>query len=156
MNITKIILISLLIISSCQSDLNNRSSINNNEKISWENNDELPSIELCNDLVEKNLIKECFKKFLSNEILKNLNFSEIIINDPINDTVNVTLLINNKGMISISTKIIPNNIIEVIPKFDILLNNAIDSLPIVLPAVKTSLGVSVNSKFQLPIILKTK
>ena len=156
MNITKIILISLLIISSCQSDLNNRSSINNNEKISWENNDELPSIELCNDLVEKNLIKECFKKFLSNEILKNLNFSEIIINDPINDTVNVTLLINNKGMISISTKIIPNNIIEVIPKFDILLNNAIDSLPIVLPAIKTSLGVSVNSKFQLPIILKTK
>ena len=156
MNITKIILISLLIISSCQSDLNNRSSINNNEKISWENNDELPSIESCNDLVEKNLIKECFKKFLSNEILKNLNFSEIIINDPINDTVNVTLLINNKGMISISTKIIPNNIIEVIPKFDILLNNAIDSLPIVLPAVKTSLGISVNSKFQLPIILKTK
>ena len=156
MNITKIILISLLIISSCQSNLNNRSSINNNEKISWENNDELPSIESCNDLVEKNLIKECFKKFLSNEILKNLNFSEIIINDPINDTVNVTLLINNKGMISISTKIIPNNIIEVIPKFDILLNDAIDSLPIVLPAVKTSLGVSVNSKFQLPIILKTK
>ncbi len=156
MNITKIILISLLIISSCQSNLNNRSSINNNEKISWENNDELPSIESCNDLVEKNLIKECFKKFLSNKILKNLNFSEIIINDPINDTVNVTLLINNKGMISISTKIIPNNIIEVIPKFDILLNNAIDSLPIVLPAVKTSLGVSVNSKFQLPIILKTK
>tara|TARA_B100001250_G_C19430734_1_gene627370 strand:+ start:42 stop:512 length:471 start_codon:yes stop_codon:yes gene_type:complete len=155
-NITKIILISLLIISSCQSNLNNRSSINNNEKISWENNDELPSIESCNDLVEKNLIKECFKKFLSNKILKNLNFSEIIINDPINDTVNVTLLINNKGMISISTKIIPNNIIEVIPKFDILLNNAIDSLPIVLPAVKTSLGVSVNSKFQLPIILKTK
>ena len=156
MNITKIILISLLIISSCQSNLNNRSSINNNEKISWENNDELPSIESCNDLVEKNLIKECFKKFLSNKILKNLNFSEIIINDPINDTVNVTLLINNKGMISISTKIIPNNIIEVIPKFDILLNNSIDSLPIVLPAVKTSLGVSVNSKFQLPIILKTK
>ena len=156
MNITKIILISLLIISSCQSNLNNRSSINNNEKISWENNDELPSIESCNDLVEKNLIKECFKKFLSNKILKNLNFSEIIINDPINDTVNVTLHINNKGMISISTKIIPNNIIEVIPKFDILLNNAIDSLPIVLPAVKTSLGISVNSKFQLPIILKTK
>ena len=156
MNITKIILISLLIISSCQSNLNNRSSINNNEKISWENNDELPSIESCNGLVEKNLIKECFKKFLSNEILKNLNFSKIIINDPINDTFNVTLLINNKGMISISTKIIPNNIIEVIPKFDILLNNAIDSLPIVLPAVKTSLGVSVNSKFQLPIILKTK
>ena len=50
-------------------------------------------------------------------------------------------------MISISTKIIPNNISEVIPKFDILLNDAIDSLPIVLPAVKTSLGVSVNSKF---------
>jgi len=29
-------------------------------------------------------------------------------------------------------------------------------LPIVLPATKTNLGVSVNSKFDLPIIIKSK
>ena len=151
MNITKIILISLLIISSCQSNLNNNSSINNNEKIKWRSSDEFPSIEVCNDLVDSNLIKDCFKKFLSNEILKNLDFSEIVIDNPVNDTIIVSILINNKGTVSIS-----NKIINVIPNLDALLANAIDSLPIVLPAIKTSLGVSVNSKFQLPIILKTK
>ena len=156
MNITKIILISLLIISSCQSNLNNNSSINNNEKIKWRSSDEFPSIEVCNDLVDSNLIKDCFKKFLSNEILKNLDFSEIVIDNPVNDTIIVSILINNKGTVSISNKIISNKITSAIPNLNTLLTNAIDSLPIVLPAIKTSLGVSVNSKFQLPIILKTK
>ena len=156
MNITKIILISLLIISSCQSNLNNNSSINNNEKIKWGSSDEFPSIEFCNDLVDSNLIKDCFKKFLSNEILKNLDFSEIVIDNPVNDTIIVSILINNKGTVSISNRIISNKITSAIPNLDTLLTNAIDSLPIVLPAIKTSLGVSVNSKFQLPIILKTK
>ena len=43
-----------------------------------------------------------------------------------------------------------------ISNFESILDNAIDSLPIVLPATKTTLGISVNSKFQLPIILKSK
>ena len=65
------------------------------------------------------------------------------------------ILVNNIGAISISNKIIPKNIIDIIPEFDKLLHEAVDSLPVVLPANKTSLGVTVNSKFQLPIILKS-
>ena len=156
MNITKIILIALLIISSCQSNLNKVEADNNIEKITWTSNDEFPSIELCNELSESRLVNDCFKNFLSSEILKNLNLSKITIEKPLNDTVNIELLIDNKGKISISDKVIPENIIQMISNFEIFLDNAIDSLPIVLPATKTTLGVSVNSKFQLPIILKSK
>ena len=53
-------------------------------------------------------------------------------------------------------KNIPENIILNIPNFEILLDNSVDLLPIVLPATKTNLGVSVNSKFDLPIIIKSK
>ena len=155
MNITKIILITLIVVSSCESNLNKKQVTNNNEKITWSSYDEYPSIKACNELIESNLIKECFKNFLSKEILKNLKLSNIIIEQPINDTVNITLLVNNIGAISISNKIIPKNIIDIIPEFDKLLHEAVDSLPIVLPANKTSLGVTVNSKFQLPIILKS-
>ena len=156
MNITKIILIALLVISSCQSNLNKVEADNNIEKITWSSNDEFPSIELCNELSESRLVNDCFKNFLSSEILKNLNLSKITIEKPLNDTVNIELLIDNKGKISISDKVIPENIIQMISNFEIFLDNAIDSLPIVLPATKTTLGVSVNSKFQLPIILKSK
>ena len=156
MNITKIILIALLVISSCQSNLNKVEADNNIEKITWTSNDEFPSIELCNELTESRLVNDCFKNFLSSEILKNLNLSKITIEKPLNDTVNIELLIDNKGKISISDKVIPENIIQMISNFEIFLDNAIDSLPIVLPATKTTLGVSVNSKFQLPIILKSK
>ncbi|MAT79950.1 MAG: hypothetical protein CMD13_04350 [Flavobacteriales bacterium] len=156
MNITKIILISLLIFSSCQSNLNKRSTDINSEKITWSNSDEFPSVKSCNELIQTELIKECFKNFLSNEILKNLNLSKVLIDKPVNDTVNITLLVDNKGTISIINKIIPEKIIDAIPNFNFLLTNAIDSLPIVLPGTKTSLGISVNSKFQLPIILKSQ
>lgn len=156
MNITKIILISLLIFSSCQSNLNKRSTDINSEKITWSNSDEFPSVKSCNELIQTELIKECFKNFLSNEILKNLNLSKVLIDKPVNDTVNITLLVDNKGTISIINKIIPEKIIDAIPNFNFLLTNAIDSLPIVLPGTKTSLGISVNSKFRLPIILKSQ
>ena len=156
MNITKIILISLLIFSSCQSNLNKRSTDSNSEKITWSNSDEFPSVQSCNELIQSELIKECFKNFLSDEILKNLNLSKVLIDKPVNDTVNITLLVDNKGNISIIDKIIPEEIIDAIPNFNLLLINSIDSLPIVLPGTKTSLGINVNSKFQLPIILKSQ
>tara|TARA_B100000579_G_scaffold165585_1_gene134480 strand:+ start:6821 stop:7291 length:471 start_codon:yes stop_codon:yes gene_type:complete len=155
-NITKIILISLLIFSSCQSNLNKRSTDINSEKITWSNSDEFPSVQSCNELIQSELIKECFKNFLSDEILKNLNLSKVLIDKPVNDTVNITLLVDNKGNISIIDKIIPEKIIDAIPNFNLLLINSIDSLPIVLPGTKTSLGINVNSKFQLPIILKSQ
>tara|TARA_B100000965_G_scaffold404539_1_gene435575 strand:- start:3145 stop:3615 length:471 start_codon:yes stop_codon:yes gene_type:complete len=155
-NITKIILISLLIFSSCQSNLNKRSTDINSEKITWSNSDEFPSVQSCNELIQSELIKECFKNFLSDEILKNLNLSKVLIDKPVNDTVNITLLVDNKGNISIIDKIVPEKIIDAIPNFNLLLINSIDSLPIVLPGTKTSLGINVNSKFQLPIILKSQ
>ena len=156
MNITKIILIALLVISSCQSNLNKVEADNNIERITWTSNDEFPSVELCNELAEPRLVNDCFKNFLSSEILKNINLSKIIIEKPLNDTVNIELLIDNKGKITMADKVISKNIIQRISNFEIILDNAIDSLPIVLPATKTTLGVSVNSKFQLAIILKSK
>ena len=156
MNITKIILIVLSVINSCQSNLIKVESDNNIEKITWSSIDEFPSIEQCNELSESRLVNDCFKNFLSSEILKNLNLSKIIIEKPLNDTVNIELMIDNKGKITMADKVISKNIIQRISNFEIILDNAIDSLPIVLPATKTTLGVSVNSKFQLAIILKSK
>ena len=156
MNIAKIILISLILVTSCKSKLDNKLTDTIDEKITWSELDEFPSVKECNSLNDSNLIRECFESFLSNQILEKLDLSNVIINKPINDTLTISLLINNSGKVTISDKDIPQNIIENIPSFEILLANSIDSLPIVLPAIKTNLGITVNSKFKLPIIVKSK
>ena len=156
MNITKIILISLILTTSCDSRVENKLTETFDDKITWNELDEFPSVKDCNNLNESYLIRECFESFLSNQILEKLDLSNVIINKPINDTLTISLLINNLGKVTISEKDIPQNIIENIPNFEILLVNSVDSLPIVLPAIKTNLGITVNSKFKLPIIVKSK
>ena len=156
MNITKLILISLTLATSCQSRVENKSTDTFDDKITWTEFDEFPSVKDCNSLNESNLIRECFESFLSNQILEKLDLSNVIINKPINDTLTISLLINNSGKVTISKINIPQIIIENIPNFEILLVNSIDSLPMVLPAIKTNLGIKVNSKFELPIIVKSK
>ena len=156
MNITKIILISLILASSCKSGLDNKLTKTIDDKISWNESDELPSVKECNDLNDSNIIKECFESFLSNQIIEKLDLSQVIIKKPINDSLTISLLINSSGKVMISKKNIPQSIIQNIPNFEVLLNNSIDLLPKVLPATKTNLGISVNSKFELPIIIKSK
>ena len=156
MNITKIILISLILTTSCDSRVENKLTETFDDKITWNELDEFPSVKDCNNLNEPYLIRECFESFLSDHLLEKIDLSNVIIKNPINDTVTISLLINNSGKVTISKKNIPENIILNIPNFEILLDNSVDLLPIVLPATKTNLGVSVNSKFDLPIIIKSK
>ena len=156
MNITKIILISLILTTSCDSRVENKLTETFDDKITWNELDEFPSVKDCNNLNEPYLIRECFESFLSNHLLEKIDLSNVIIKNPINDTVTISLLINNSGKVTISKKNIPENIILNIPNFEILLDNSVDLLPIVFPATKTNLGVSVNSKFDLPIIIKSK
>ena len=156
MNITKIILISLILSTSCNSGVENKLIETFDDKITWNELDEFPSVKDCSHLNESYLIRKCFESFLSNQILEKLDLSNVIINRPISDTLTISLLINNSGKVTISEQDIPQNIIENIPNFEILLVNSVDSLPIVLPAIKTNLGITVNSKFELPIIVKSK
>ncbi len=156
MNNIKIILLIVFVLASCQSNINNNINDNDDEKILWKSSDEYPSVRLCNDLKATDLIKECFQTFLSNQIFDKLKLNQILIDKPINDTVYISLLIDNRGEISITDKNIPKSTINIIPNFESIITNIIDSLPNVLPATKTNLGVSVRSKFKLPIIIKSK
>tara|TARA_B100001175_G_scaffold8691_1_gene6831 strand:- start:130 stop:600 length:471 start_codon:yes stop_codon:yes gene_type:complete len=155
-NNIKIILLIVFVLASCQSNINNNINDNDDEKILWKSSDEYPSVRLCNDLKATDLIKECFQTFLSNQIFDKLKLNQILIDKPINDTVYISLLIDNRGEISITDKNIPKSTINIIPNFESIITNIIDSLPNVLPATKTNLGVSVRSKFKLPIIIKSK
>ena len=122
----------------------------------WNVNDEPPSIKLC-DQIESELNRNiCFQNELIKLIYENIDFSEIVVEKDLNDTLILSILINKKGEISFFKSVIPLQIKNQIPLIDSILNKAIKRLPRILPATKTNIGVQVNSSFELPLILKTK
>ena len=122
----------------------------------WNVNDEPPSIKLC-DQIESELNRNiCFQNELIKLIYENIDFSEIVVERDLNDTLIISILINKKGEISFFKSVIPLEIKNQIPLIYSILNKAIKRLHRILPATKTNIGVQVNSSFELPLILKTK
>ena len=122
----------------------------------WNVNDEPPSIKLC-DQIESELNRNiCFQDELTKLIYENIDFSEIVVDKNLNDTLILSILINQKGKISFLKSVTPLEIKNQIPLIDSILTKAIKRLPKILPATKTNIGVQVSSSFILPLILKTK
>jgi len=146
----------IFFILSCNMDSSKKkieipSSITN-----WNVNDEPPSIKLC-DQIESELNRNiCFQDELTKLIYENIDFSEIVVDKNLNDTLILSILINQKGKISFLKSVTPLEIKNQIPLIDSILTKAIKRLPKILPATKTNIGVQVSSSFILPLILKTK
>ena len=124
--------------------------------IKWNENDELPSIKFCDEIGTQLERNTCFKEKLTNSIYNNIDFSEIVVHNNLNDTLIISLLIDQTGKVSLLKSSIPSKIKKQIPIIDIIMLKAISNLPNILPATKTNIGVQVSSSFELPIILKTK
>ena len=145
----------LFLFVGCDTSISKSKIIISNDQISWKNNDEFPSINYCDQFKLNSERFNCFKKKLSELILDTFDFESVSVFESLNDTIKLSILVNKKGEISLVDKKINKLIKNQIPSIELILDLAITKLPIVLPAIKTSLGVEVDSKFELPLILKT-
>lgn len=139
----------------CDTSISKSKIIISNDQISWKNNDEFPSINYCDQFKLNSERFNCFKNKLSELILDTFDFESVSVFESLNDTIKLYILVNKKGEISLLDKKINKLIKNQIPSIELILDSAITKLPTVLPAIKTSLGVEVDSKFELPLILKT-
>ena len=69
--------------------------------VKWSEKDEPPSIKLCDEISSEVERVSCFKKKLTTLILNNLNFTKIRVNNQLNDTLLVSILIEKNGKISL-------------------------------------------------------
>ena len=123
--------------------------------IKWNVNDEPPSIKLCDEISSESERNICFQQKLLRLIYDNIDFSEITVEKKLNDTLILSLLIDQNGKISFLNTSISFQIKSQIPLIDTILKKAISELPIILPATKTNIGVQVSSRLELPLILTT-
>ena len=123
--------------------------------VNWTSSDEMPSFEVCNDLVNESERKSCFNTKIINLIYSNLSFEKIRVNNKINDTLIISLLINEKGKISLIGIKNEDKLVNKIPELKTLIRNSLEKIPTLYPATKTNIGIPVSSKFSLPLIIKS-
>ena len=123
--------------------------------VNWTSSDEMPSFEVCNDLVNESERKSCFNTKIINLIYSNLSFEKIRVNNKINDTLIISLLINEKGKISLIGIKNEDKLVNKIPELKTLIGNSLEKVPSLYPATKTNMGIPVSSKFSLPLIIKS-
>ena len=116
----------------------------------WNDKDQAPSFEDCNDLEgEDNLT--CFKETISDNISYALSQYDFITSEPLDREVVFVIEIDLEGYFSLVNV---EDEYDVISKIDSLyteFETIVASLPQALPAIKTNVGIKVKTKLKLPI-----
>ena len=116
--------------------------------------DENPSFKECEDIATKDEKLKCFTGNLSKLYQEMLNSQKLAIGDALSDTVKVTLLINNEGVISVKEVEMSEKTKELLPSLDDLLRSETEKFPPIIPAKKNQ--VNVSSEFVLPLVIDVK
>ena len=116
--------------------------------------DENPSFKECEDIATKDEKLKCFTGNLSKLYQEMLNSQKLAIGDALSDTVKVTLLINNEGMISVKEVEMSEKTKELHPSLEDLLRSETEKFPPIIPAKKNQ--VNVSSEFVLPLVIDVK
>ena len=97
---------------------------------------------------------ECFRKEIWKRISKAVNEPDFIVNDEIEETIIVHLMIYKTGEIKLKRIQSSKNITDKLPLLDSVLKASIKKLPKVKPAIKKNL--SVTTQYKLPIKISIK
>ena len=86
------------------------------ETLNWNDVDTYPSFVVCDSLDERDDKRACFETELTNHFFHFLNDQYITVDEAINETIYLDLLITEKGAITISDKIITDKTRQIIPE----------------------------------------
>lgn len=152
------ILIILVCFNSCQyfdkEKLNTDDIVNEELKaINWNEVDEYPTFENCASSTDQNQRKLCFERSLTDHISTQILESNIIVSNPVNDTIMLSFQISEKGHLSILKISNSEAVKQQIPEIDSLLINSLSNMPQIFPAIKR--GQHVSTAFTLPVVINS-
>ncbi|MGB5431023.1 energy transducer TonB [Eudoraea sp.] len=124
------------------------------QAINWNDVDQYPLFDVCDEAVSKSAQRECFENTLLLHFSKTLEEFEFILDNDVEERVYVDFIVNKDGKVAV-LNIEKNRIIqEQIPEFDGIISRSLKSLPPVEPALKR--GIPVNTKCRIPIVLNSE
>lgn len=113
-----------------------------------------PSFKGCDSLVDKVKKSDCFRKSIHQKIGEELQKHPLTIQDSIDETIYVDLIINASGTVLFAELQSSEKMKSQLPKLDSLVRLSVGKLPKIYPAIKR--GIPVATKYQLPIKIVLK
>ncbi|MEM8998939.1 MAG: hypothetical protein AAGB24_01640 [Bacteroidota bacterium] len=121
--------------------------------IDWNEVDQYPLFEGCNESVSRDLQRNCFEKNMLTHFSSALSDLNYTVKVAMNDTMNVDFLIDEHGFISVLEVEENSMVTDLLPEFRGELTQRLNDLTTVRPAIKRDVHVSM--RFRLPIVLNT-
>ena len=124
------------------------------QQIDWTNVDHYPLFDECDETASKLKQKTCFEEKLVLHLSSDLQQFEIVSERQVKDVIFIDIIVQSDGSITVLN--IENQEVfqEQQKEFEQLVENSLNSLPRIEPALKR--GVPVRAKFRIPIFLNSK
>ena len=122
--------------------------------IDWNEVDQYPLFDDCDETVSKTAQRECFENTLLLHFSMTLQDFEFVLNKDIEDSIYIDFLVDKDGVMTVLDIEEHGALKEQIPEFNGIITQSFKSLPRVEPALKR--GIPVNAKFRIPLVLNTK
>ncbi len=124
------------------------------DSISFTSVDKAPSFKVCDSIFEKAEKNDCFRNTMYQEITNSLARKEIKVKEEIDEVIQVIITIHATKKISLKSIEAPQNVYVQIPDIKNIIEQSIEELPPVFPAIKRD--VLVTSEYILPIRIQLK
>lgn len=122
------------------------------QTFNWNDVDEYPSFSACDSLTLKEDKTICFQQTITENITSYLLKERIVVTQDINDTIMLYFQVSKKGELLLLQAKTDSLTTQEIPNIKQFLNNSLDSLPKMFPAIKR--GQQVTTEFKLPIVIQ--
>ena len=121
--------------------------------INWNEVDQFPLFEACDETASKPEQQECFQNTLVMHLGMALQDFEFRSDQPLEDILYVDFLVDSQGGISILS-IEENKLLSAEnPEFERIISGTLRSLPRLQPALKR--GIPVTARFRIPLVIQT-
>ena len=117
--------------------------------------DEYPSFKECESITTKDEKLKCFTYRLSKAYQEALNSQKLAIGGALSDTIKVTLVVSNEGVLSVKSVEASDNTLELLPDLEKILKDKTAGFEFVLTPAKKN-QVSVTTEYVLPLVIDVK
>lgn len=122
------------------------------EAISLTEVGEYPSFTVCDTTQDRLDHKSCFENTIQQTLVHALALQQLVVTQPVNDTVWIDFVINEKGVFCLDSLRISQEVRTEVPLLEAWIQDAVVQFPEAQPATKR--GLPVKAKFKIPVVLK--
>ena len=123
------------------------------KEINWNEVTVYPSVAKCDSILDKELQKECFFKYLTEIIHQKIAPDSLLTNAKVLDTIEVRITVFPDSQITFEPLFSSDSLTYDKQKTDSIIRARLTDFPKIEPAQKE--GIPVKTQFILPVILKT-